>query len=84
MHDELKKMGADVEELKDGLIIRKSTLKGAEVKGHHDHRVVMSLSLAGLCSEGETVIDTADAAAVTFPNFHELIKDCGGDITIVK
>lgn len=81
MHDELKKMGADIEELEDGLIIRKSKLTGTNVDGHHDHRIVMSLSLAGLCSDGETVISTAEAASVTFPNFYDLIKSLGGDIT---
>jgi len=81
MCQELKKMGADIEELEDGLVIRKSKLKGCEVHGHHDHRVVMSLTLAGLCSDGETVIDTAESASVTFPNFFDLIKNCGGTIS---
>lgn len=46
MHDELKKMGASIKELPDGLGIEKSALKGAEVDGHGDPRVVMALSLA--------------------------------------
>lgn len=70
---ELKKMGADIEERPDGLVIRKSTLKGTKVGGHHDHRVVMSLALAGLGSSGTTTIDTAEAVSVTFPNFFELV-----------
>ncbi len=81
MCTELKKMGADIEELEDGLIIRQSKLTGCAVHGHHDHRIVMSLTLAGLCSDGQTVVDTAESASVTFPNFYDLIKSCGGAIT---
>lgn len=77
MCTELKKMGADIEELPDGLVIRQSQLKGAEVQGHHDHRVVMSLTIAGSLASGETTVDTAEAAAVTVPQFFELMKELG-------
>jgi 3-phosphoshikimate 1-carboxyvinyltransferase len=77
---ELKKLGADIEELPDGLIIRKSRLKGCRVCGHDDHRVVMALAVAGLNTEGETVIATAEAMNVTFPEFTRFIAECGGDI----
>lgn len=81
MHKELASMGADIEELEDGLVIRKSKLKAnSNLHGYSDHRIVMALSVAGLCCEGETIIDTAEAASVTFPNFHKLIKQCGGII----
>jgi 3-phosphoshikimate 1-carboxyvinyltransferase len=80
MFEELTKMGADIQELPDGLIIRNSKLKHAEVQGHKDHRIVMALSIAGLCLDGETIIDTSEAAAVTFPTFSKLIKNCGGNI----
>jgi len=69
MTAELRKMGALVEELPDGMIIRPSRLKGAEVKGHGDHRVVMALSIAALGAEGETTIDTAEAVDITYPGF---------------
>ncbi len=75
---ELKKMGADIEELSDGLIIRNSKLRGCRVCGHDDHRIVMALTVAGLNIEGETIIDTAEAMNVTFPDFPQLIRDCGG------
>ncbi len=69
---ELSKMGAKIEEFPDGLIIHKSKLKGAQVHGWDDHRMVMSLAIAGMAAEGETEIDTASAAAVTYPGF---VKD---------
>lgn len=81
---ELMKMGADIEELPDGLIIRGSKLKGTAVCGHDDHRVVMSLAIAGLNCSGETLIDTAEAMNVTFPTFVDCILECGGKIQLLN
>jgi len=80
---ELRKLGADVTELPDGLIIKQSKLSGAPVNGYNDHRVVMALAIAGLSIPGETVIDTAEAANVTFPEFFDLIKACGGELQLM-
>ena len=74
MTEELRKMGADITELSDGMIIRPSKLKGASVHGHGDHRVVMALSIAALEAEGETNIDTAEAVDITFPGFFPLLN----------
>jgi 3-phosphoshikimate 1-carboxyvinyltransferase len=79
---ELKKLGADIEELPDGLIIRNSKLKGGNVEGHDDHRIVMSLAIAGLNIDGKVVINGAEAYNVTFPEFGDLIKSCGGKIVL--
>ena len=81
MREELSKMGADIEELPDGLIIRGSRLKGARVNGRGDHRAVMALAVAGMRAEGETVIETAESAAVTFPDFARLMGSIGANIT---
>lgn len=83
MCEELTKMGADITELPDGLIIKQSKLKGCRVNGHDDHRVVMSLAVAGMNIEGETIIDTAEAMNVTFPEFVDLAKACGGELELV-
>ena len=83
MCQELKKMGADITELPDGLIIRKSNLKGCEVDGHYDHRVVMALAIAGFNAVGTTVIKTAEAINATFPEFINLAEDCGYDIQLL-
>ncbi len=82
MCNELKKMGADIEERPDGLVIKQSKLTGAVVEGHGDHRVVMALSIAGMMAEGETVITTAESVGVTFPGFLEKMKTLGADITV--
>lgn len=83
MFEELSKMGADIKELPDGLIIRESKLKGCRVNGHDDHRIVMALAVAGLNIEGETIIDTAEAINVTFPDFVKLLEQCGGDLALI-
>ncbi|MFH1742843.1 MAG: 3-phosphoshikimate 1-carboxyvinyltransferase [bacterium] len=77
MHEELSKMGVKVEELADGLVVRGGELRGARVDGHHDHRVVMALSVAGMVAKGSTEIETAEAAAVTFPTYIDLMQSLG-------
>ena len=80
MCHELRKMGADIFELPDGLVIRKSKLTGCEVSGHYDHRIAMALAIAGINSEGVTIIDTARSINITFPEFVSYLKHCGGAV----
>ena len=82
MAEELKKMAIDVEELPDGLIIRQSRPKPAELHGRSDHRTVMALSLAGLKLDGQCTIDTAEAMNVTFPDYMELMKSIGANMEV--
>ncbi|MHC4426901.1 MAG: 3-phosphoshikimate 1-carboxyvinyltransferase [Planctomycetota bacterium] len=84
MTEELKKMDVDVKELPDGLIIRHSKPRPAHLDGGSDHRIVMALSLAGLCLEGQCSIDTAEAINVTFPDYVELMKSIGAKMEIVN
>lgn len=84
MCDELSKMGARIQELPDGLVIEESKLHGAAVCGHGDHRVVMALAVAGLAAEGQTIIDTAEAMQITFPNFAQLMQQIGGRMRIIN
>ncbi len=80
MAKELSKLGAEIKELPDGLEISQSELKGGRVDGNDDHRVVMALALAGLVSDEPVIIEGAESAAVTFPNFVELMNKLGADI----
>lgn len=82
MCTELKRRGADIEELPDGLVIHESRLQGGPVNGHSDHRVVMAMAMAGTLIPGTTRVTTAEAAAVTFPQFAEFIQALGGDLII--
>jgi 3-phosphoshikimate 1-carboxyvinyltransferase len=66
----LRKMGAHVEELEDGLKIPGSQpLHGAELDSFADHRIAMAFAVAALRAKGETVIRDADAAAISYPAF---------------
>lgn len=78
MTSELTKMGADITPTDDGMIIEGiSCLKGASIESHGDHRVAMSLAIAGLASEGETVIHNSDCVNISFPQFFRIIHDLG-------
>lgn len=84
MREELEKMGADVDELPDGLVIRGSVLSPTYLHGHSDHRVIMALAMAGLrACGGDTTVYTAEALSVTFPNFVELMKSVGAEMTVL-
>ena len=83
MSCELRKMGAKITELEDGMIIESSELHGAEVESYGDHRIAMALTIAGMCASGETVINGAEAAAVTYPSFVKDFKKLNADITII-
>ena len=80
MAQELKKMGAKIEELNDGLVIEGTKLHSAIVNGHGDHRVIMSLCIAGMALDGETIVENAGDFAVTYPNFIKDSKKLGANI----
>ncbi len=82
MAGELSKIGGRCEELPDGLIVHQSDLVGGALSGHHDHRVVMALSLVGLAGKEPVTIDTAESAAVTFPQYVDLMRSLGADMTM--
>ncbi|HLA17732.1 MAG TPA: 3-phosphoshikimate 1-carboxyvinyltransferase [Dehalococcoidia bacterium] len=67
---ELRRLGADIRELPDGLHIRPSgRLRGAAVSSHGDHRLAIMLALAGVLSRGETAVRNAGVVAVSYPGF---------------
>jgi 3-phosphoshikimate 1-carboxyvinyltransferase len=77
---ELRKMGADITETEDGLRIRKSILQGTEVHSYHDHRMVMSLTIAGLGAKGETIVSPVESVSKTFPTFLKDLNTLGTNI----
>ena len=74
---ELKKIGADIEEKPDGFIINgKTKLKGdAEVECYHDHRLAMSLYVAGLVCDKPVLIKEFDWVNISFPEFLSLMNE---------
>jgi 3-phosphoshikimate 1-carboxyvinyltransferase len=73
--ENLRAMGADVEEFEDGLAIRgRQRLHGAVIKTYSDHRIAMAFAVAGLVAEGETLIEGAECAGVSFPGFFQIME----------
>ncbi len=78
---ELRKLGAEIEELPDGMIITGPTrLKGSEVNSHGDHRLGMALAVAGLAADGETQVLDAGSIGDSFPGFAETLSQLGASI----
>jgi 3-phosphoshikimate 1-carboxyvinyltransferase len=70
MTQELRKMGANIKEREDGMEIEGAKeLKPAEVVSHNDHRVAMSLAVAGLVAKGKTRIKSVEWVETSFPDF---------------
>jgi len=84
MVSELQKMGIEARELPDGMVVRGGNLQGARVSGRNDHRIVMALAVAGMNADGETQIETADAAEITYPGFVEDFRALGADIAVAN
>ena len=71
----LRAMGARVEEHEDGLTVPGGQqLHGAEIDSEHDHRIAMAFSIAALRADGESVIQGADAAQISFPEFFQMLE----------
>lgn len=78
---ELHKLGADIEPRPDGFVVRGPTpLKGVEVESHGDHRLAMTLAVAGLIAEGETVVRDTACIADSFPGFEGALIRLGARI----
>ena len=80
MAKELKKMGANIEERADGLLIYSSPLQGAALESHQDHRLLFSLSVAALAANGDSTILGAVCGAKTMPRFYEDFRSIGANI----
>jgi len=67
---ELRKMGVQIEEMLDGMVIHGTgKLNGAECDSHGDHRLAMTLAVAGLVAEGTTMVYNAEAVNISYPGF---------------
>ncbi len=70
----LKAMGAEVEEFEDGLDVPGGqSLHGATIDSGTDHRIAMAFSVAALRATGDTLIQGAESAAISFPEFFDLL-----------
>ncbi|MDR3774131.1 MAG: 3-phosphoshikimate 1-carboxyvinyltransferase [Terracidiphilus sp.] len=70
----LRAMGAEVTEFEDGIDVPGGqTLHGATIDSGSDHRIAMAFSVAALRAQGDTLIQGAEAAAISFPEFFDLL-----------
>ncbi len=84
---ELKKMGARVTEREDGMVIHQDgswRLKGAEIDGYYDHRMVMAFSVAGLAADGETKISDAQMVEKSYGSYVGEMRRSGADLELVE
>ena len=79
---ELNKLGANVEEVGDSLVINgvERLTGSAELSAWNDHRIAMSLAIASIKCDGEIVIDEAESVKKSYPHFWEDFKKMGGDV----
>lgn len=83
MTGELSGLGAVITETDDGFyLFGPQLLTGAKVDGHDDHRIAMSLVVAGLRADGETAVLDARCAADSFPGFAGTLQRLGADVTV--
>ncbi len=92
MADGLKTMGIDCTPTDDGIIIQgkgkagdwSAVFTGGEIESHHDHRIAMSFSIAGLRTCGEIKIIGTETVATSFPTFTELAGVAGLNIQVTE
>jgi cyclohexadieny/prephenate dehydrogenase / 3-phosphoshikimate 1-carboxyvinyltransferase len=92
MADGLKTMGIDCTPTDDGIIIEGkgqsgewgAIFTGGEIESHHDHRIAMSFSMAGLRTSGEIKIVGTETVATSFPTFTELASTAGLAIQVTE
>jgi 3-phosphoshikimate 1-carboxyvinyltransferase len=73
----LRALGADIVEAPDGAVITGGRLRGGEADSHGDHRVAMSLAIAGQLAAGEVRILDCANVATSFPGFDDLARAAG-------
>ncbi len=84
MSDGLKRLGADIKETDDGLIITGvQKLKGTNVEGYNDHRIVMSLAMAAVRCDGDIIISDMESINKSYPSFFEDYRKLGGIADVI-
>lgn len=77
---ELKKMGANIQETAEGLLIHPAKLSPATLFSHHDHRLCMALSVAAMGVEGQSSVTDSDCVRKTYPDFLQEFQKLGAAI----
>jgi len=80
MADGLRRLGIQVEETPDGAAVHGGRFTGGEVESYHDHRVAMSLAIAGTIADGEVLVRGVDNVDTSVPGFMDLMNSLGAHI----
>lgn len=87
MEDELKKWNVDITSTQDSITIQgKESYSNdsiVEIDGHNDHRIVMAMSVFGLCANSPSIIHDAQAITKSYPTFFEDIKRLGAKVDML-
>ncbi|HKQ08446.1 MAG TPA: 3-phosphoshikimate 1-carboxyvinyltransferase [Blastocatellia bacterium] len=76
----IRAMGGVIDEFEDGFAVSgPQRLSGARIETDGDHRIAMAFAIAGLMAEGKTEISDADCAAVSFPEFYDILESLAGE-----
>jgi len=74
----LRKLGVEVEEMKDGLLIQgPCVFQGGRVDSYGDHRIAMSLVIAGIVGEEDLIVEDIDCVRISYPEFFEDLGKIG-------
>lgn len=85
MYDCLSKIGAEVTELEDGLIIRgKPSLTGGRVSSFGDHRIAMSMAVASLVCKQPVEIEQPLCVSKSYPDFYRAFQSLGGIVDVIN
>ena len=77
--DNLRRLGVEAEERADGMVIPgRQKFRAGEFDSFGDHRIAMAFAVAALCADGESAIDGAEAASVSFPEFWSTLGRIAG------
>jgi len=80
----LRALGIDIEETPDGAVIQGGSIEAGEAESAGDHRCAMSFAIAGLVARGPVRIGDCANVATSFPDFIELARRCGFDLTTTQ
>lgn len=76
---ELRRFGARIDELEDGLVIDGvKSLTGASASSHGDHRIAMTVLVAGLVAQGVTLLEDSACIDISFPGFTQVLSSLSG------
>lgn len=78
---ELRMLGIDIEEKSDGFVVYgNNRIFGGQVDSHNDHRLAMSLTLAGLIAENPVIVHNSEVIAESFPEFIPTMQNLGANL----